>query len=84
MILKYIDLYAQERSTSVQEGSNAEEQDQMCKTTRLASAKENPLENPKGEMWIRGKVGHMPRNIGINELSLHKLRKGSTRFTNSK
>lgn len=84
MMLNYIDLYAQERSMSAQVGSNAEEQDQACKTTRLASANENPSKNPKEKVYIRGKVGRMPRKIGINELKLHKLQKGSTRFINSK
>lgn len=58
---------------SVQEESNNDEHDETCKTTMSASANENPLENPKEEVWIRGKVDHMPRNVGNNELGLHNL-----------
>lgn len=75
MMLNYIDLYGQEGSGLAQEGSNAKEQDQTCKTTGSTSAKENPPKNPKDEVRTRGMVSHTPRNIGINELGLRKLRK---------
>lgn len=63
MMLNYIDLYGQEGTKLAQ---NAKEQDQKWKTTRSASAKEIPLKNPKDEVRIKGKFGHMPSNIGIN------------------
>lgn len=68
----------------VQKGLNAEDQDQTCKTTRSTFARKNPLKNPKDEVWIKRKFGHTPRNIGITELKLCKLWKGSRRITKRK
>lgn len=48
------------------------------------SPKKTPPENPKEEVWTKGKVNHMPRNVGNNELELHKLHKRSARFANRK
>lgn len=49
-----------------QKGKNSKEQDQMCKTNRLVSTKKIPPKSAKDEVQIKGKVGHMPRNIKIN------------------
>lgn len=70
-MLSYNDLYNPRGSD--QKGSNAEEHDQMCKINRSASAKEIPPENTKDEVWIKGKVDHMLRNVRINDWALQAM-----------